>query len=145
MLALVQVGVQVWSLRFSCIGCGIQDYNALREYGITTASVDTLVTFSVLCSVPTPAETCKFLYSLLKPSGQWVLVEHVLADQKYPLSQHLQGAFQLLWPTLFGSNINRDTARYVRDAGNWSRVELAKAEGEVGWEMLGHVVGRLVK
>lgn len=73
-------------------------------------------------------------------------MEHVLADPKYPLSQRLQGMFQLLWPTVAGGcSINRDTAKYVKEAGPWSQVELAKGEGEFGWEMLGHVVGRLTK
>lgn len=130
----------------SLIGCGAQDRETLCAYGITQLSVDTVVTFSVLCSVPSPKETCEFLYSLLKPGGQWVLVEHVLADQKYPLSRRLQDAFQLVWPTLAGGcNINRDTRRYVSEAGAWSRVELAKGHGEFGWEVLGHVVGRLIK
>lgn len=100
----------------------------------------------MLCSVPAPEETCRFLYSRLKPGGQWLIAEHVLADQKYPLSRRIQGAFQVVWPTILGGcNINRDTGRYVRDAGPWSQVDLVRGKDEYGWEMLGHVVGRLVR
>ncbi|KAJ5244813.1 hypothetical protein N7489_004909 [Penicillium chrysogenum] len=66
------------------IACGVQNVEVLYDYGITPASIDTITTFSVLCSVPAPEETYRFLYSLLKPGGQWVLVEHVLADMNFP-------------------------------------------------------------
>lgn len=124
----------------------MQDSNVLRAHGVTAGSIDTIVTFSVLCSVPAPTKTCKSLYSLLKPGGQWLLLEHVLADPKYPLSRGLQGLFQLIWPTVAGGCcVNRDTEKYVKESGSWSKVELTKGDGEFGWELLGHVVGRLVK
>lgn len=126
--------------------CGVQNVNVLYDHGITPASVDTITTFSVLCSVPDPEETCRFLYSLLKPGGQWVIVEHVIADLKFPLTRRIQGMFEVVWPTLMGGcNINRDSGSYVREAGSWTTVELGRGQNEFGWEMLGHVVGRLVK
>ncbi|OQE83760.1 hypothetical protein PENNAL_c0030G03371 [Penicillium nalgiovense] len=128
------------------IACGVQNVEVLYDHGITPASVDTITTFSVLCSVPAPEETCRFLYSLLKPGGQWVLVEHVLADMKFPLARWIQGMFEVVWPTLMGGcNINRDSGGYVREAGPWMMVELRRGQNEFGWEMLGHAVGRLVK
>lgn len=126
--------------------CGVQDHDTIRSYGVEPASVDTIVTFSVLCSVPVPEQTCKFLYTLLKPGGQWLLMEHVVVDDKYPLSRWVQRTFQLVWPTLFGGcNLTRDTARYIREAGPWSRVEVGKGDGEFGWELLGHATGRMIK
>lgn len=75
-----------------------------------------------------------------------MLVEHVLADQKFPFARSIQGMFEVVWPTLMGGcNVNRDTGRYVREAGPWTTVELGRGQNEVGWEMLGHAVGRLVK
>lgn len=96
--------------------------------------------------MPAPEKTCRFLYSLLKPGGQWLLVEHVLADQNFPLARRIQGIFGIFWPTLMGGcSIGRDSGKYVKEAGSWATVELERGKGELGWEMLGHVVGRLVK
>jgi hypothetical protein len=54
--------------------------------------------------------------------------------------------FEVVWPTLMGGcNINRDSGKYVREAGPWTMVELRSEQNEFGWEMLGHAVGRLVK
>lgn len=73
-------------------------------------------------------------------------VEHVLADPKFPPARWTQGIFEIVWPTLMGGcNINRDSRSYVSQAGPWRMVELGRGLNEFGWEMLGHVVGRLVK
>jgi hypothetical protein len=86
------------------------------------------------------------LYSLLKPGGQWLVYEHVVARPEYQLSRLLQNIYEIIWPIFLGGcNINRDTAKSLNEAGSWSKVELGRAEDEVGWEILGHVVGRLVK
>jgi hypothetical protein len=86
------------------------------------------------------------LYSLLKPGGTWLVYEHVIADKQYPIVRALQAVYQIVWPSLMGNcNINRDTGRVLKEAGEWESFELGKGEGEVGWETLGHVVGRLVK
>lgn len=96
--------------------------------------------------MPSQAQVCKSLYSLLKPGGQWLVYEHVVADPQYKLSRILQNMYQMVWPILMGGcNVNRDTTRSLREAGAWETFELGKGKGEVGWEMLGHIVGRLVK
>ncbi|KAF7179587.1 hypothetical protein CNMCM7691_008635 [Aspergillus felis] len=117
------------------IDCGIQNVNVLYDHGITPASVDTIATFSVLCSVPNPEETCRFLYSLLKPGGQWVIVEHVIVDLKFPLARWIQGMFEVVWPTLMGGcNINRDSGSYDTSYESMTRDQYqntiyAKVEG----------------
>ena len=70
----------------------------------------------------------------------------MIADPQYKLSRLLQHMYQIVWPIVMGGcNINRDTAKSLRAAGEWEKVELGKGKDEVGWEMLVHIVGRLVK
>lgn len=46
-----------------------------------------------------------------------MLVEHVLADMKFPLARWIQGMFEVVWPTLMGGcNINRDSGG-LREGG----------------------------
>lgn len=61
---------------YTVVGCGAEDTDKLREYGITPESVNTIVTIKVLCSVPTPEKTIESLYKLLVPGGQWLVFEH---------------------------------------------------------------------
>lgn len=89
---------------------------------------------------------CRSLYSLLKPGGQWLVYEHVIADEQYTLSRVLQHIYNLAWPHLMGNcNVTRDTGKSLRNAGEWEKVDFGRGKDEVGWEMLGHIVGRLVK
>lgn len=53
----------------------------LEARGIEKGSVDTIVTVHVLCSVgPHAEELVKVLYDFLKPGGQWLVYEHVAAQ-----------------------------------------------------------------
>jgi hypothetical protein len=86
------------------------------------------------------------LYSFLLPGGQWLVYEHVAAERRYPLSRFLQNIYQMPWPWLLGGcNINRDTEQSLKGAGEWEKVELGRPTNENGWELLGHVEGRLIK
>ena len=62
---------------YSIIPCGVEDLEKLRGYGIEPGSIDTVISVSVLCSVPKPAPLVKDLYRLLKPGGQMIVYEHV--------------------------------------------------------------------
>ena len=62
---------------YTIVPCGLEDLDKLREYGIKTESIDTVVSVQVLCSVPRPAALVKDLYRLLKPGGEMVVYEHV--------------------------------------------------------------------
>jgi len=126
--------------------CGAEDSTALEAYGLLPSTVDTIVTVKVLCSVPALQATCKSLYVLLKSGGQWLVYEHIGADPRYRVSRWLQRVYQLLWPLVMGGcNINRDTTDILKGAGSWKSVTLGRMRRDVGWEMLGHVVGTLVK
>lgn len=59
---------------YEVVGVGAED---LQSVGIKPASVDTIVTLQVLCSVPTPQRIVTELYAYLKPGGQWIVYEHV--------------------------------------------------------------------
>jgi hypothetical protein len=53
---------------------------------------------------------------------------------------------QLVWPYLFqGCNLNRDTEPLLRACGKWESVELERPKGEMQWDCIPHVVGKLVK
>lgn len=63
------------------VGAKAQD--AGRILGLGKGSVDTVVTVHVLCSVGEGAEeVVRALYELLKPGGQWLVYEHVVARKR---------------------------------------------------------------
>ena len=66
--------------RFTIVPYGIEDFDKLREYGIEEGSADTVMSVSVLCSVPNPQNMTKAMYKLLKPSGQVIVHEHVASE-----------------------------------------------------------------
>ncbi|KAI8710470.1 hypothetical protein NCS52_01564000 [Fusarium sp. LHS14.1] len=128
------------------ISCGVQDTMTLSSHGLSPCTADSVVTVNVLCCVPSQESACKSLYSLLKPGGQWLVYEHVVAEPKYPIPRLLQHAYNIVWPFFLGGcNIKRDTAEVLKRAGTWETVDLDRKNGEGGWEMLGHIVGKLVK
>ncbi|KAM5360901.1 hypothetical protein ACJA88_014667 [Fusarium oxysporum] len=128
------------------ISCGVQDTMTLSSHGLSPCTADSVVTVNVLCCVPSQESACKSLYSLLKPGGQWLVYEHVAAEPKYLIPRLLQHAYNIIWPFFLGGcNIKRDTAEALKRAGTWETVDLGRKNGEGGWEMLGHIVGKLVK
>ena len=74
---------------YTIVPCGVEDFDTLREYGITEESIDTVTSIQVLCSVPRPAVMIKAMYRLLKPGGQMIVYEHVRSDDR--VSQFVQG------------------------------------------------------
>jgi hypothetical protein len=51
--------------------------------------------------------------------------------------------YQKIWSFLLsGCSINRDTAKYLKQAGSWDTIDLRRKDGEVGWEVMGYVVGQ---
>jgi len=128
------------------IPCGAQETSILDANGLHPSTIDTICTIKVLCSVPNQASVCHSLYSFLKPGGTWLVFEHVIAEPKYPLSRLAQHMYQIFWSMVFpGCNITRDTKSTLLSLGEWEKVELGKGPREEGWEMLGHIIGRLVK
>ncbi|MCJ1461964.1 hypothetical protein MMC07_000564 [Pseudocyphellaria aurata] len=65
---------------YTIVPCGIENVPELAKYGIVHESVDTVLTCSVLCSVPQPEATVRHMYQLLKPGGKLIAYEHVRSD-----------------------------------------------------------------
>lgn len=118
----------------------------LSSHGLSPCTTDSVVNVNVLCCVASQESACEYLYSLLKSGGQWLVYEHVVAEQKYTIPRLLQHAYNMVWLFFLGAcNIKRDTTEVLKRAGTWDTVNLGRKNGEGGWEMLGHIVGQLVK
>lgn len=138
--------------KYHILGCTAEKKDllaALRKQGVSaTAEIfDTIVCVRVLCSVPNPDETVRELYSLLRPGGQLIVVEHI----KNPWTKNgsIIGRLAQLFYTAIGwtffmaaCDMNRDTASSLRKAGAWEAVEL-KTNFE--WAALPYVSGTLTK
>ena len=60
-----------WCENYVQLVCAIED-----EKSLATASIDSVVSIQVLCSVQNPEVVVKKLYDLLKPGGQLLFWEH---------------------------------------------------------------------
>ncbi|MDX2424207.1 MAG: class I SAM-dependent methyltransferase [Amphritea sp.] len=79
-------------------------------------SVDTLVSFLVLCSVPHPQHALAEMRRVLKADGQLLFFEHVLADD--PKVQRWQHRLNPFWHRCAGGcQLNRETAELIQQAG----------------------------
>lgn len=123
---------------------------ALANAGVKTSAqgvFDTIVCVRVLCSVPNQDETARELYSLLRPGGELMVVEHI----KNPWTKNgsfAGRAMQLLYTALgwrfflAGCEMGRDTAASLKGAGAWEAIDL-KTNFE--WSALPYVSGTLTK
>ncbi|CAK7245051.1 MAG: hypothetical protein STHCBS139747_006617 [Sporothrix thermara] len=107
--------------------------------------VDCVVTVLCLCSIPSPRENIHAIYELLKPGGRMYVFEHVCNRKHW--SVHLYQKFiNLFWPHMIGGcELQRDTGRYIREAGPWSNVNLSPLTSEVWFQVIPHIVGVLTK
>lgn len=129
---------------YTIVPCGIEDSKMLSAYGIEPNSIDTVLSVQVLCGVPQPDIVVKEMYRLLKPDGQMIVYEHVKSDDA--VSGLVQRMYNIVWPFAAGGcNLNRPTARYLKNAGEWGRIELAEPGREDVWTVLPRVSGVLVK
>jgi hypothetical protein len=56
------------------------------------------------------------------------------------------GAIDFVWPYFLGGcSITRDSAKWLREAGTWSKVDLREPEDESSYAVLPHVSGVLTK
>lgn len=79
-------------------------------------SVDTLVSFLVLCSVPQPQHALAEMHRVIKADGQLLFFEHVLADD--PKVQRWQHRLNPFWHRCAGGcQLNRQTAELIQEAG----------------------------
>ncbi|GAC73087.1 predicted methyltransferase [Moesziomyces antarcticus T-34] len=126
------------------VGLDAQSRHALLEAGIEPESLDTIVLFQVLCSVPNPKAHLEFLQSLLKPGGQVIVFEHV--GSKHGFTRTIQNIWNPIWSFNFGGcDINRDSGDWLRDIGGWKQIDLKRPVHETTAEFLPHDIGRLVK
>ncbi|SFV05921.1 class I SAM-dependent methyltransferase [Alicyclobacillus macrosporangiidus] len=76
---------------------------------------DTVVSTCVLCSVPDPIAGLREIHRVLKPSGQLLMIEHMLSDHiPIALMLHMLNPFTV---RLTGANVNRRTMDNLRMAG----------------------------
>lgn len=133
---------------------------ALDRLGVSVAGegggiFDTIICVRVLCSVPDPARTIADLYSLLRPGGKMLVVEHVV--NPWPRQNRKKGSFlarlmqalysMLGWSFFMGDcHLDRDTTGYLLQAaekdGGWESVEL---EHRWEWSAMPYISGVLVK
>ncbi|RDW79864.1 hypothetical protein BP6252_04502 [Coleophoma cylindrospora] len=128
---------------YEIIPAGVED---LSKYGIELESVDTILTLQCLCSVPNQRQMIRDLYQYLKPNGgKWVLYEHVVTKQKGIIAMY-QATIDLVWPHFLGGcSITRNTEKNLREAGEWSKIDLKQPAEEPIYHMVPHVGGVLVK
>ncbi|KAL9604157.1 MAG: hypothetical protein Q9219_000745 [cf. Caloplaca sp. 3 TL-2023] len=129
---------------YTIVPYGVQDLAGLREYGIDQEAFDTVLSVQVLCSVPNPKETVAALYRLLKPGGKIIAYEHV--KSRDPISSFLQSVYMIVWPyCLANCHLDRDTAKTLREAGKWAKVDLQMPTKEEAWQVIPRISGRLIK
>jgi SAM-dependent methyltransferase len=132
--------------------------SALEKIGVNDTSkggiFDTIICVRVLCSVPDPARTIADLYDLLRPGGQFLIVEHVVNPWRITsrkgsfLARVLQIVYSWLgWSFFIGDcHLDRDTTAYLKAAaekdGGWERIEL---EHRFELSCLPYISGVLVK
>lgn len=139
--------------KYHILGCTAEKTEllaALAKEGVQISPeglFDTIICIRVLCSVPNQEDTVRDLYSLLRPGGELMVVEHI----KNPwtkngsiLGRLAQMAYHTLgWPFfLAGCEMNRDTPAILRRAAPWDAVDL-KTNFE--WSALPYVSGTLTK
>lgn len=62
---------------YTIVPCGAEDTDQFRKYGISPKSIDTVLSVQVLCSVPHPQSTVRYLYPYIKSGGKMLVYEHV--------------------------------------------------------------------
>ncbi|ERS98742.1 uncharacterized protein SPSK_06501 [Sporothrix schenckii 1099-18] len=129
---------------YEIVPVGIQDVAANSD-AITANSVDCVVTILCLCGIPSPRDNIRALYDYLKPGGRMYVFEHVCNRKHWSIYLY-QKWINLFWPIMVGGcELQRDTGRYLRDAGPWTNVDLSPLSGELWFQSVPHVVGVLTK
>lgn len=139
---------------------------------VAPESVDCIVTIMCLCSIPEPRRNIAELYRYLKPGGRWYVYEHVrcfpsqgrgmrlyqgelrhshlsekhLFPESSLLTRTRLAFLNLLWPRLIGGcEMARDTAKFLREAGPWSDIDLCPLADEPWYFTMPHIIGVLTK
>jgi ubiquinone/menaquinone biosynthesis C-methylase UbiE len=90
---------------------------AVDNLGFPDHSFDTIVATLVLCSVDSPINALREIRRLLKPTGTFLFIEHVLARTR-PRLLCWQRLVQPVWIPLCGNcHLTRDTERDIINSG----------------------------
>jgi len=127
---------------YEIVECGVE---GLSDWGLGDETVDSVVTLLCLCSVEDPRAITRELYGKLKNGGIWAVYEHVITKQGGWINWY-QALINVPWPhCLGGCSIRRDTDTYLREAGDWSKIDLKHPEDEKYYSVLPHIMGFLTK
>src|SRR5208282_3382156 len=104
-----------------------------------------------LCSIPDPRNTIKNVYNLLKPGGQFIILEHVASN--YWFTRIIQTIYTNIgWRFLFdGCEMNRDTLKWILEApqknnnATWRNIEIKSPETDGWWSPFPRIYGRFIK
>ncbi|KAK3957064.1 hypothetical protein QBC32DRAFT_1432 [Pseudoneurospora amorphoporcata] len=136
------------SQTYTILPFGIEDIERYAPQ-IQPESLDCIVSILCLCSIPEPQKNIGILYRYLKPGGRWFVYEHVKCCSDMPggwFMNAYQAFVNLFWPVcLGGCQLRRDTARYLREAGPWTDVDLAQPPNEQWHQTVPHIYGILTK
>lgn len=141
--------------RYHILSCGAEAESlipAMKNAGLLADEkgvevFDTIIAVRVLCGVPVLRKNMQILYSLLKPGGKLVMVEHV----KNPWGPHgkrggmvgrvLQMLYKPFWEFFIRCHLDADTEDLLEKL-EWESVNLS---GRMEWGALPWVGGTLVK
>ena len=85
--AIVRAGLEG---KYEILGVGVEE---LDRCGIPLASIGTIATIQVLCSVREPQKIIKSLYPYLRPGGVWLVFEHVQTKHRPGLMDYWQSQY----------------------------------------------------
>lgn len=132
---------------FEILDCPIELLES--KAGIQRHSIDTIVTFTVLCSMNDPEVLIKELRTYLKPNGgKWLVYEHVRRRDNGGIAWY-QNKLNFIWPTfLNGCQLTRDTSDFIHRTGGWDMEKsgggLKQPENDSPWAVLPSTMGVLV-
>ncbi|KAL1893250.1 hypothetical protein Cpir12675_004183 [Ceratocystis pirilliformis] len=135
--------------QYEVVPVGIEDISRPDKWDghIEKESIDCIVTLFCLCSIPDPDKNVKELYKYLKKGGRWFLYEHVRTpDSAGRFIRWYQRFVNLFWPVLLGGcDLCRDTGTILRNAGEWTTVDITARLDEPWCNTVPHIQGVLVK
>jgi SAM-dependent methyltransferase len=144
--------------KYEVIPRGIEDLEGIKLESIDTVvcvrsfivSILRIFQIHCLCSIPDPQNTIKNVYDLLKPGGQFIILEHVASN--YWFTRIIQTIYTNLgWRFLFdGCEMNRDTLKWILEAPQkknvtWQNIEIKSPETDGWWSPVPRIYGRFIK
>lgn len=92
------------------------DYDGKR-FDLADNSVDAVISTLVLCTVDHPNDILSEIHRVLKPSGKFIFIEHVIAKDN-PARLKWQYRLEPIWKIVAcGCHLTRDTEKSIESAG----------------------------